>query len=421
MFFKSGHITVTADHGTATLAFGFGGEPANALNLAYLREFEAALDAVASHSAVRVLVVRSAISESFCAGLCPIARNSLIHTADRAAFAWSGQWVLRKLACLDAVSVAFIDGPCLGVGFELALACDFRLCVAQATTRLGFPERFACFCGFSRISELAGRRGRDLLASGGIISGREARQLGLVDVVCSERRARLELHSLLDRLQTRPVKPRRHVDIEGLAHERRVFSAAPIPPISDQSSATASPSTPFPATIGLLGNDAHVEQLAATAALLGASVVVCGDRSGIFTSIADSARRGFITPLEAEQVRMRVRASDTLDGFENAGLVIVADGHNAFRLAAAVRPRTAVCVVCPTGRDPTEVISRLTVPFPFPRRLVRIGFCDADRIALFPDPSTDSEILSALAAWYRQLGYTSMMFPVAARLLPRAA
>ena len=100
---------------------------------------------------------------------------------------------------------------------------------------------------------------------------------------------------------------------------------------------------------------------------------------------------------EAEQVRIRVRASDNLDGFENAGLVFVADGHNSFRLAAAVRPRTVVCVVCPTGRDPSRRNSRLAVPFPFPRRLVRISFCETDRVALFPDPATDPETMSALA------------------------
>jgi enoyl-CoA hydratase len=421
MLFKSGHITVTADHGTATLAFGFGGEPTNALNLAHLREIEAALDAVAACPAVSVLVVRSAISTGFCAGLCPFARISLSHSADRAAFAWYGQWIFRKLASLDFVSVAYIDGPCLGAGFEVALACDLRFCVARATTRFGFPERYACFGGSSRVSELAGRRGQELIESGRIISGREARRLGLVDVVCSERRAKIEFRPLLDRLQKRPVKPRRRVVIEGLAHERRVFSAAPMPSVNERTTEIASSATSFPPTIGLLGNNSQVEKFIATAALLGNSAVVCGDRSGIFTLVAESASRGFITPLEAEQVRIRVRASDNLDGFENAGLVFVADGHNSFRLAAAVRPRTVVCVVCPTGRDPIEANSRLAVPFPFPRRLVRISFCETDRVALFPDPATDPETMSALAVWFRHLGYTSLVFPVAARLLPRAA
>jgi hypothetical protein len=236
-----------------------------------------------------------------------------------------------------------------------------------------------------------------------------------------ERRAKIELRPLLDRLQKRPVKPHRRVAIEGLAHERRVFSAAPMPSVNERTTETASSAPSFPPTIGLLGNNAQVEQFIATAALLGSSAVVCGDRSGIFTLVAESASRGFITPLEAEQVRIRVRASDNLDGFENAGLVFVADGHNAFRLAAAVRPRTVVCVVCPTGRDPIEANSRLAVPFPFPRLLVRISFCESDRVALFPDPATDPETVSTLAVWFRHLGYTSLVFPVAARLLPRAA
>src|SRR4051794_35748839 len=128
MLFESRHITVTADHGTATLAFGFGGEPANALDLNSLRELDDAIRAVAYSPSVTTLVLRSSIPNTFSSGLRPSALASLTHPADRSAFAWYGQQVLERLACLDAVSIAFIDGPCLGVGLELALSCDYRLC-----------------------------------------------------------------------------------------------------------------------------------------------------------------------------------------------------------------------------------------------------------------------------------------------------
>ena len=63
-----------------------------------------------------------------------------ITPADRAAFAWYGQRVCDRLAPPDPVSLAFIDGPCLGAGLELALACDHRLVRRKPTTHLGFPE-----------------------------------------------------------------------------------------------------------------------------------------------------------------------------------------------------------------------------------------------------------------------------------------
>ena len=149
-----------------------------------------------------VLVVRSAISTGFCGGLCPVARISLSHSADRAAFAWYGQWVFRKLASLDSVSVAYIDGPCLGAGFEVALGV--RSSILRGTSndaisdsRSGSPASAA----HRESASLPGDAGQELIESGRIISGREARRLGLVDVVCSERRAKIEFRPLLDRLR----------------------------------------------------------------------------------------------------------------------------------------------------------------------------------------------------------------------------
>jgi enoyl-CoA hydratase len=423
MIFESRNISVIVDHGTATLAFGFPGEPANALGLKQLQEFDAALDAVSTSRGFNILVVRSAIPNRFCTGLCPTARHSLVHPADRAAFAWYGQQVLEKLAQLEAVSIAFIDGVCFGVGLELALACDHRLCVAHPTTPLGFPERFACFGGSSRVKTLGGRSGVDLLTSGRVISAREAARLGLVDVACCQFRAKIALRTLLDRIEARPIKSSCYMSVEGLAEERRAFSVATIPPLAEPAmlGKTNDSAPPFPGTIGLLGNDPQVETLASAAALQGTSVVVCGDRSGIFARIAESERRGFITRSEAEQVRLRVRAVDTLDGLRSTGLVFVAEPNNPFRLAAVVSPRAVVCIVRTAGGDPSISQLPLAVPFPFPRRLIHINFCGPDRVALFPDATTAPETLSALKAWLWPYGYTSVVFPVAARLLPRAA
>ena len=46
MLFESAHVRVTAEHGTATLWLAFPGDPVNALDLARLRDLDAALAAV---------------------------------------------------------------------------------------------------------------------------------------------------------------------------------------------------------------------------------------------------------------------------------------------------------------------------------------------------------------------------------------
>lgn len=423
MLFESQHIRVTADHETATLAFGFGGEPVNALDLDYLRELDAAIGAVAASPFVNVLVLRSANPAGFCGGLHPNLGASLDNPAERASFAWYGQQLCDRLAQLDAVSLALIDGPCLGAGLELALACDHRLCVARPTTHLGFPEQFTCFGGWARLRRLCGRRAKKILTSGRKLSGREARELGLVDIACCERRSKIEIRSFVDALEQSPRKARWLRSPIGLAAERREFAETNTQQPADLSSArpTLNPIPPFPEMIGLLGNDPQLDRFAADVALRGGTVVLCGKRSGVFAGIDEAQKRGFVTPLEAEQARVRVRASDTLDGFERARLVFVADGQNPFRLAASVRPRTVVCVVRRAGSEPVAPPKNLAVPFPFARRVLRMSFCDTNRAALFPDAATDTDIIAAVCSWLGSFDFTSVVFPIAARLLPRAA
>lgn len=405
MLFESRHLRITSEYGTATLWLGFPGEPANALDLSRLRELDRALQFAASCAAVRILVLRSAVPHGFCAGLRPGLMAELTHAADRAALAWYGQQVAERLARLEAVTVALIDGPCLGAGFELSLACDYRLCVASPNTHLGFPERGTCLGGAARLRRLLGRRAERFLSSGETISGREAQALGLVDLAFCGRRARIELRSFLDQLELRPVKPGRPGELEGLAAERRAFAAATgasaAIPLELQS---LNPVPAFPETIGLLGNDVEAAHLAAEAALLGSMVVVSGNRHPVYEGIDAFRTRGFITPLEAEQARQRVRSSEDLAEFRQAGLVFVSRGHNPFRLAATVLPRVVVCVI--RSRSKTQNAEHrwqdLEV-FPYPRRVVQIEFGRDRRVTLFPGPALDSDATSTLASWLKPL------------------
>src|SRR5262245_46843406 len=125
MLFESAHVRVTAEYGVGTLWLAFPGDPVNAMDALRLRELDAALAAIEHNPFLNALVVRSAKPAGFCAGLHP----GVAEVIDRAAFAALGQRVFARLSALPFTTVAFIDGPCLGVGFELALACDSRLCV----------------------------------------------------------------------------------------------------------------------------------------------------------------------------------------------------------------------------------------------------------------------------------------------------
>jgi enoyl-CoA hydratase/carnithine racemase len=414
MLFESAHVRVTAEDGTATLWLGFAGEPVNALDLARLREVDGALAVVGKNPFVRIVVVRSAKPAGFCAGIHPAALASLTITADRAAFAWYGQSVLDRLAGLDAVTVAFLDGPCVGAGLELALACDYRLCVARPTTHLGFPDAPRgvppCFGGTVRLAHLIGRRtALRLLTSGRILSGREAKRLGLVDFAFCDRRSKIELRTFLDRLELRPRK-RRSPDGAGFAAERREFArsldtaavAAQLdalrPVVIDPP--RVNPVPPFPAVVGLHGDDGTASRIAAGAALRGYDVVIAGSGDGVFRGIAIVLARGFVTPLEADQAKARVKVSPDLAGFDRAGLVLAAEGESLARLAGVIRPR---CVVAVRGTYPAW--------FPHPRRLVGLRFPSPSAAELIRGPRTDPDTLAALAAWLRPFGFRPAVAP----------
>ncbi len=232
---------------------------------------------------------------------------------DRAAFAGRGQRVLSRLAVLPFTTVAFIDGPCLGAGFELALACDHRLCVATPLTHLGFPDRFTCFGGSNHLRKRIGRRGLAFMESGRTLSGREARDIGLVDRAFCARRAKIELRTFLDELERAPRVPERTRDETGFAAERRAFASlvsltSPLegevggasPPGGGEASL---PAYCLPPT-GSLRSPPHPQ----------------GGRSrtenalDLPTDTATLLARGFITPLEAEQVQARVPAKPQAAG-----------------------------------------------------------------------------------------------------------
>lgn len=207
-------IRITADRGVATLWLAFPGDPVNAFDLARLKQLDAAIALLREQPLLEQVVIRSAKPAGFCAGLHPNAVRSLVNPTDRAAFSRFGQTVFARLASLPQTTIAFIEGPCLGAGFELALACDYRLCVASLTNHLGLPHERPCFGGSSRVP-------KSLIESRRTLSGREARSLGIVDRAFCDRRAKLELQMFLN--ESRP-KPRRKERL-GLAEETRAFAA----------------------------------------------------------------------------------------------------------------------------------------------------------------------------------------------------
>jgi len=92
--------------------------------------------------------------------------------------------VVKRVHTLPLPTLAAVEGPCLGIGFGLAFACDIVLAAEDAV--LGSPFRnIGCIldCGGHHVmrERIGAHRTFELMYTGRLISGREAAGMGLVN------------------------------------------------------------------------------------------------------------------------------------------------------------------------------------------------------------------------------------------------
>ena len=133
---------------------------------------------------VRAVVVHGG-ERIFAAG-ADIAEMSTITYADMLAWGGKLQEALLVVAKLPKPVIAAVNGYALGGGFELALACDFRVLGERA--KVGVPEIQLGVIpgagGTQRLTRLVGpARAKDLVFSGRHVVAEEALALGIADRV----------------------------------------------------------------------------------------------------------------------------------------------------------------------------------------------------------------------------------------------
>jgi len=162
------------------------GEKVNLLSGAVMRELDSHLELLAREGRLKALVFASRKPAGFFAGadvkeIRDVKDPQAAFEAVRA-----GQRVFEKIARLPFPTVAAVDGPCLGGGLELALACRFRVVSDGPRTSLGLPEVkvgiIPGFGGTQRLPRLVGlREALKILLAGGSVDGRKALRIGLAD------------------------------------------------------------------------------------------------------------------------------------------------------------------------------------------------------------------------------------------------
>ncbi|MFB6069637.1 MAG: enoyl-CoA hydratase/isomerase family protein [Halanaeroarchaeum sp.] len=166
------------------------GKP-NPISDAMQDELETVLDEVETADDVRVVTFAGA-GDAFAVGADVTRIESWVSAGEQdrlMQFLRDGQLLMERIANLDVVTVAGIDGYALGGGLELALACDVRLATSDST--LGFPEvdlgLIPGWGGTQRLPRVVGKsRARDMLVTGRHVDGEEALEMGLVDRLVAE-------------------------------------------------------------------------------------------------------------------------------------------------------------------------------------------------------------------------------------------
>src|SRR6266568_4146953 len=162
------------------------GSEANLFDRRALAELGEELDFVAGAPQIKGLVITSAKRSIFIAGADLKMMSESAPLEQVRELIVQGQAVMNRLAALAIPTVAAIHGAAVGGGYELCLACDYRLASPERVTRMGLPETqlglLPAWGGATRLPRLIGLpRALDIILGGKTLAAKQACKCGMVD------------------------------------------------------------------------------------------------------------------------------------------------------------------------------------------------------------------------------------------------
>src|SRR6266581_2389811 len=136
------------------------GSEANLFDRRALAELGEELDFVAGAPQIKGLVITSAKRSIFIAGADLKMMSESAPLEQVRELIAQGQAAMNRLAALPMPTVAAIHGAAVGGGYELCLACDYRIASADRATKIGLPETklgiIPAWGGSTRLPRLIG-------------------------------------------------------------------------------------------------------------------------------------------------------------------------------------------------------------------------------------------------------------------------
>ena len=212
--------------------------PVNALSSKVIKEMIDTFDELGSREDMSVIILTGA-GNTFIAG-AEIKEIPALDKESGQAFSDLGQKMTSRIEDFPRPIICAIEGLALGLGCEVALACDIK--IASDNAKFGQPEVnlgvIAGAGGTQRLPRQVGKgKAKELLFTGEMIGAPEALRIGLVEKVVSAGNALTEAKDMAKKIKTKgPVAislTKKAVNLgidlslnEGLNVERDAFGKA---------------------------------------------------------------------------------------------------------------------------------------------------------------------------------------------------
>ncbi|QHV94271.1 3-hydroxyacyl-CoA dehydrogenase NAD-binding domain-containing protein [Spirosoma endbachense] len=211
-------IKYSVDQNVAIISWEMTSTPMNVLNDESIPQFEAALQQAFTDDSVKGIIITSAKPE-FVAGadLKMILRNNDKEPAQMLKVSSELNRVFRRIETSGKPTVAAINGTALGGGYEICLACHYRVVLNNPKTLIGLVEVTIGLLpgagGTQRLPRMIGiQAALPLILEGKKVGVQEAKKLGMVDDIADSPAEMLAKAHAWIAANPNPLKPWDEID-----------------------------------------------------------------------------------------------------------------------------------------------------------------------------------------------------------------
>lgn len=143
-------------------------------------------------------------------------------------FSRRGQAILASFNEAAPITIAAIDGHCLGGGLDMAMSCDLRFATPRATFQHPGVKRgiITGWGGTQRLPRIVGvDAARQMLITGDRIDAEEAHRIGLINKICDD--SLDYAHQFAERLSTKFTREQILAIRSALDQEKSCFPLKP--------------------------------------------------------------------------------------------------------------------------------------------------------------------------------------------------